>query len=59
MRWRRCLRLAHDGEGFSRCAVHQQTQRTYAIGVGEDGSSAVWSSLMQTCRPSPQSRPQR
>ena len=33
--------LADYGQGFMRCAVHQQTQRTYAIGDGENGRNAV------------------
>ena len=33
--------LADYGYGFSRCAVHQQTQRTYAIGDADGGSRAL------------------
>ena len=33
--------LADYSRGFKRCAVHQQTQRTYAIGDDEAGSHAV------------------
>ena len=33
--------LPDYGQGFMRCAVHQQTQRTYAIGDGENGRNAV------------------
>merc|ERR1712194_353487 len=33
--------LADYGQGFSRCAVHQQTQRTYAIGNANGGNQAL------------------
>ena len=33
--------LADYERGFSRCAVHQQTQRTYALGEDEDGNQAL------------------
>tara|TARA_B100000795_G_scaffold186996_1_gene142148 strand:+ start:103 stop:978 length:876 start_codon:yes stop_codon:yes gene_type:complete len=33
--------LADYDRGFRRCQVHQQTQRTYAIGVDEDGNQAL------------------
>ena len=33
--------LADYGRGFRRCAVHQQTQRTYAIAESEAGSRAL------------------
>ena len=33
--------LADYDRGFSRCAVHQQTQRTYAIGNAEVGNQAL------------------
>ncbi len=33
--------LADYDKGFTRCAVHQQTQRTYAIGNAEEGSQAL------------------
>merc|ERR1712194_715396 len=33
--------LADYGQGFSGCAVHQQTQRTYAIAKARDGNQAL------------------
>ena len=33
--------LADYGQGFTRCVVHQQTQRTYALGDDEEGRCAV------------------
>ena len=33
--------LADYDRGFKTCAVHQQTQRTYAIGEADDGNHAV------------------
>ena len=34
--------LADYGYGFTRCVVHQQTQRTYAIGEAEEGNHALF-----------------
>ena len=34
--------LADYGRGFMRCAVHQQTQRTYAIGEDKEGNQALF-----------------
>ena len=33
--------LADYDRGFKKCAVHQQTQRTYAIGEAEEGNHAL------------------
>ena len=33
--------LADYDRGFSKCAVHQQTQRTYAIGDNEEGAQSL------------------
>ena len=46
--------LAEYGRGFSQCAVHQQTQRTYALARGRSRNACAGSSLIQTCRSSPQ-----
>ena len=34
--------LAEYDQGFKRCAVHQQTQQTYAIGHDDEGSHALF-----------------
>ena len=33
--------LADYGQGFTRCAVHQQTQRTYALAQADNGNQAL------------------
>ena len=41
--------LTHYGEGFSRCAVHQETQRTYAIvGAGHHNAVVILDANLQS-----------